>query len=129
MRRLAISLFALLIIAAVPALAAEEPPARVGRVSVVQGQLGFHTKGETKWSAAAVNYPVAAGGSFWTDPRSRAEFRIGAQTIDLDNNTQLDITRLNQQVMQFSVPQGRIGLHLRQLGEGNSVEIDIPRGG
>jgi hypothetical protein len=32
-------------------------------------------------------------------------------------------------VMQLSVPQGRIGVHLRQLGEGNSAEIDIPRGG
>src|SRR5262249_116804 len=35
----------------------------------------------------------------------------------------------DKQIMQLSVPQGRIGLHLRQLGEGNSVEIDIPRGG
>src|SRR5207249_12010029 len=55
--------------------------------------------------------------------------RIGSETINLANNTEIDITRLDQQVMQLSVPQGRIGLHLRQLGEGNSVEIDIPRGG
>src|SRR5438270_11605771 len=98
MRRLAISILGLLLIGAVPALAQEEPPARVGRVSLVAGHLGFHTKGETAWSAAAVNYPVATDGSFWTDPQSRAEIRIGAQTIDLANNTQLDITKLNEQV-------------------------------
>ena len=31
--------------------------------------------------------------------------------------------------MQLALPQGRIGLHLRQLPEGSSVEVDIPRGG
>jgi len=129
MHRLTISFFALFLIAGLPAMAAEEPPARVGRVSFIAGQLGFHTKGDSQWSAASVNYPVATGGVFWTDPKSRAEMRIGAQTLDLDNNTQLDVARLDKQVMQLSVPQGRIGLHLRQLGEGNSVEIDISRGG
>jgi hypothetical protein len=112
-----------------PAFAEEQPPARVGRVSFVAGQLGFHAKGETQWSPAAVNYPVATGGAFWTDPRSRAEIRIGAQTIALAYHTEIGITRLDQQVMQIAVPQGRIELHLRQLGDGNSVEVDIPRGG
>jgi hypothetical protein len=112
-----------------PASAEEQPPARVGRVSFVSGQLGFHAKGETQWSPAAVNYPVATGGAFWTDPRSRAEIRIGAQTIALASDTQIDVTRLDQQVLQIAVPQGRIELHLRQLGDGNSAEVDIPRGG
>ena len=134
MRRITVSLFALLVIAAAPggtrpASAEEQPPALVGRVSTVDGQLGFHVKGETQWSAASVNYPVATGGSFWTDPKSRAEIRIGAQTIDLAGNTEIDVTRLDQQVMQIAVPQGRIELHVRQLGDGSSVEVDIPRGG
>ena len=111
------------------ASAEEQPPARVGRVSAVAGQLGFHAKGETQWSSAAINYPVATGGAFWTDPKSRAEMRIGAQTIALAYNTEIDISRLDRQVMQIAVPQGRIELHLRQLGDGNSVEVDIPRGG
>jgi hypothetical protein len=111
------------------ASAEEQPPARVGRVSAVAGQLGFHAKGETQWSPAAINYPVATGGAFWTDPRSRAEIRIGAQTIALTYNTEIDISRLDRQVMQIAVPQGRIELHVRQLGDGNSVEVDIARGG
>jgi hypothetical protein len=134
MRRIAVSILALLVIAAVPgsirpASAEEQPPALVGRVSTIAGQLGFHLKGETQWSAASVNYPVATGGSFWTDPKSRAEIRIGAQTIDLAGNTEIDVVKLDQQVMQIALPQGRIELHLRQLGGGNSAEIDIPRGG
>jgi hypothetical protein len=133
MRRLTVSLLALIAIAvagsARPALAQEEPPARVGRVSFVEGQLGFHAAGETQWSAAAVNYPVATGGAFWTDPKSKAEIRIGGQTIDLSGDTEIDLTQLNQQVIQIALPQGRIALRLRQLAEGNSIEIDLPRGG
>src|SRR5688572_33421676 len=86
MRRLAVAVLALFVIAGSlassrPALAQEEPPARVGRISFLSGQIGFHAAGETQWSAAAVNYPVATGGAFWTDPNSRAEIRIGSQTI------------------------------------------------
>ncbi|HLY44082.1 MAG TPA: DUF6600 domain-containing protein [Stellaceae bacterium] len=129
MRRLILSVIALCTVAALPALAQEEPPARVGRVSFVEGQLAFHTKGETTWSSAAVNYPVATGGSFWTDPKSRAEIRIGAQTINLSGNAEVDIVKLNEQVMQLAVPQGRVEVQLRQLGEGESAELDMPRGG
>src|SRR5205814_6514523 len=111
-----------------PAVAEEQPPARVGRVSVVDGRLGFHAVGETQWSAAAVNYPVATGGAFWTDPKSRAEIRIGSRTIDLSGNTELDVTKLDQQVMKLGLPQGRIDLRVRQLLEGESIEIDLPRG-
>ena len=79
MRSVANALLIVALIAATPALAQQEPPARVGRVALVAGQLGFHEKGETTWSKASVNYPVAAGGAFWTDPKSRAEFRIGSR--------------------------------------------------
>ncbi|HLY44083.1 MAG TPA: DUF6600 domain-containing protein [Stellaceae bacterium] len=129
MYRLAAAFLAAILCAAVPALAQEAPPARVGRVSLVQGQLAFHLAGETQWSGAAVNYPAAAGGSFWVDPQSKAEIRVGTETISLAPNTELDIVKLDEQVMQLSLPQGRIEVHLRQLGQGQSVEIDVARGG
>src|SRR5205085_11893821 len=96
MRRLAFSFLALALIAAVPALAQEAPPARVGRVSFVSGQLGFHTAGETAWSAAAVNYPVATGGVSWAGPKSRAELRDGSPTVDPAGNTWPGPTKLDQ---------------------------------
>jgi hypothetical protein len=128
MRSVANALLIVALIAATPALAQQEPPARVGRVALVAGQLGFHEKGETTWSKASVNYPVAAGGAFWTDPKSRAEFRIGSRSIAISGNTELNIAKLDQQVMQLAVPQGRIDLRVRQLLEGESIEVDLPRG-
>jgi hypothetical protein len=129
MHFLAKSLFALgFLAAAMPALAQQEPPARVGRVAVVAGELGFHGPGETNWSKASPNYPVASGESFWTDPKSRAELRIGSRSIAMNGNTELAMAKLDQQVMQLALKQGRINLHVRTLLESESVEVDLPKG-
>jgi hypothetical protein len=122
------SLVLLSLAVAPPALAQQEPPARVGSITSVSGNIAFHMAGETQWSAAGVNYPVATGGSFWTDPQARAEIQIGPSTIDMPGGTELDVTNLNDQVSQMSVPQGRLYLHLRQLEAGQSFEIDLPQG-
>src|SRR6516225_7142770 len=60
MRVLAKSLLLLILLVAVPALAQVEPPARVGRVSLVSGALAFYGPGDSDWSAAKVNLPVGA---------------------------------------------------------------------
>ena len=128
MHRPLITLTILTVVIAAPGLAQQAPPTRVGRVSFVSGNLAFHTAGQTEWSAAAVNYPVATGAVLWTDAEARAEIRIGPDTVDMASNTELDVVALDERVTRFEVPQGRIYLHLRRLDQGRSVEIDIPRG-
>ena len=119
----------LILAAAAPALAQQrEPPSRVGSVRYVSGNIAFHMAGESQWSAAGVNYPVATGGSFWTDPQSRAEIQIGPSTLGMAGGTEIDVTNLNEQLAQIGIPQGRLYLHLRQLNAGQSFEIDLPQG-
>jgi FecR protein len=128
MHRLLIALTILTVFIAAPTLAQQVPPARVGRVSLVSGNLAFHTAGQAEWSAGGVNYPVAAGASLWTDTDARAEIRIAPDTIDMASSTELDVAELDERVTRLDVPQGRIHLHLRRLDQGQSFEIDIPRG-
>jgi len=128
MRFLAKSLLVLGLLAAAPALAQQEPPARVGRVAVVAGELGFHGPGETAWSKGSLNYPVATGESFWTDPKSRAELRIGSRSIAMNGNTEVAIAKLDQQIMQLALKQGRINVRVRTLLESESIEVDLPKG-
>ena len=47
----------------------------------------------------------------------------------MSGGTELEIVNLSDLVIQIAVSRGRLNLHLRQVGEGESVEIDIPRGG
>ena len=52
MRFLAKTFLVFVFLSGVPAFAQEEPPARVGRVSLVSGTLAFYGPGDTDWSAA-----------------------------------------------------------------------------
>ena len=126
---LARSLVLLILLLAIPALAQVEPPARVGRVSLVSGALAFYGPGDSDWSAARVNLPVGAGAWLATDPQSRAELRIGADSLDLANDTQLNFAELRDRVMQIALSQGRVDLHLRRLQQDETAEIDVPGGG
>src|ERR1051325_7049270 len=130
MRFLARPLLLLLTLSvAFPAFAQKEPPARVGRVSIVSGTLAFFGPGDSDWSKAPVNLPVAAGAWLATDPQSRAEFRVGPASINLGNDTQLNIAELDGKLMQLALTQGRLDLHLRRLKKEETAEVDIPRGG
>jgi hypothetical protein len=105
------------------------PPRRVGQLTLRSGNVGIRATGESGWTEAELNQPVSTGGALRTDPRARAEIRVGANTIDLSNSTDIEITTLSDQVTQITLSRGRIDLHLRQADEGESVEVDIPRGG
>jgi hypothetical protein len=116
--------------AAAPALApAPAPPARVGRVSLASGKLEFRGPGDSAWSPASINDPVATGVALRTDPQARGEIRIGADTIDLDGGTEIAVAKLDLPIAEIAVRHGRIDLDIRGFNIGESVQIDSPRGG
>src|SRR6266436_8729539 len=115
--------------AVAPIPGVDMPPSRVGGLNFRSGNVGFRAPGQTGWTDAEVNQPVYTGGAFRTDPQARAEIRIGANTIDLSSNSEIEIAGLRDQVTQIALSRGRIDLRLRQVEEGESVEIDTPRGG
>jgi hypothetical protein len=127
--RLLLKSLVLLVAATLPVAAEEEPPARVGQISYVSGNVAFHMASETQWSAAGINYPVATGGSYWTEAAARAEIQLGPNTLEMSGGTELDATKLDEQVTRVALPQGRIFVHVRAIDEGENIEIDIPRGG
>ena len=104
------------------------PPARVGRVSAVTGNLAFHAAGDTAWSPAAINYPVAAGEGFQTAPGALAEIEIGRQRISLAGGSEIAIAKLDAHTLDIKVARGRIGVRLAGLGDGENVTVELPRG-
>ena len=113
--------------ATTPAAAAETPPGRVGRLSLVFGNVSVRASGE--WLDALLNFPVAAGASLRTGAQARAEIEIGADTIELAPESEIEITKLDDRAIQVAVIGGRIGFALRRLGYGESVEVEMSREG
>src|SRR5215469_4683920 len=87
--------------AAGPALAQVDPDAQVGRVSIVSGAVAFYGSGDSDWSAATVNMPVATGAWLATDRNSRAELHVGSDSIDMAYDTQLNAVALQNHFSQL----------------------------
>jgi Family of unknown function (DUF6600) len=125
--------FSVAIVLAAPAFA-EDPPHRVGSLNYISGEVNYALRPETgdpavlSWATADFNQPVCQDMSLQTGPLARARIRIGPNAIQMSSDTLLDMLNLNDQLIEASIRQGRVYLQLRDLGEGESVEIEIPRG-
>jgi hypothetical protein len=110
---------------AAPALPAETLPGRIGRLSFVSGNV--RARDSKHWADAVLNLPLAEGGSVRTGAQSRAEIEIGIDTIDLASDTEIAVTKLEDQTIRIALVRGRIGLAPRQGDNGESVEVDLSR--
>ena len=112
-----------------PAPVADPPPSRVGRVSLTSRNVDLRNPGQAGWADAEVNQPVFAGQALRTDSRSRAEVQIGANTVDLSGDTEIELASLSNQYVQIAMSRGRLAVRLHELGNGKAVEVDFPQGG
>ena len=103
--------------------AGEDPPGRVGRVSLVVGSTELLAEPRTDWEAATLNTPVVAGTSLRTAAQSRAEARIGSVSVQMNGNSQLGVQALDDQSLVLVLARGNIALNLRELAAGERVEV------
>ncbi|GGF12450.1 hypothetical protein GCM10011611_17610 [Aliidongia dinghuensis] len=106
----------------------QDPPARVGYVSLVEGTVSLHPSANDPWAAATVNYPMTAGSSLWTEPGGKAEIQIGAARVDLDGGTEVDIVAVDDHSVDINVPQGRVDVRLHDRQPNETYEVTVPRG-
>jgi hypothetical protein len=132
MRKILISSLPLLLIAGivsalpVSALAQDDPPGRVARLSFTQGSVSFQVQGDTDWVQADPNRPLTTGDNIWADKDSRAEVHIDSTAIRLASESGLSFLNLDDRTVQLQLPQGTIEVHLRQLAAGDAFEVDTP---
>jgi hypothetical protein len=117
------------VVRAAAPVSAAPPSGRVGQVSLLSGKVGFRGLGDTTWTNAQINDPIAGGVSLRTDPQARAVIRFGSDTIALAEGTEIAIASLNERAAELAISQGRVDLDIPQLGKGETVQIDFSRGG
>ncbi|APV50366.1 hypothetical protein BWI17_12080 [Betaproteobacteria bacterium GR16-43] len=130
MRSPSIFVAALLTLAAPAAWSApegsDEPPGRVGRVSYTIGSVSLYADPERNWEKAYVNSPLTSENSLWTEPRARAEVRIGSTALRLDETTQLDMRRLGDMELRAHVVRGSLSVFIRDFDRSERYEISTP---
>src|SRR5437868_2113488 len=75
-------------------LALADPPAVVGRISAVQGQVTLvgGDDGNDEPVAALLNWPVTGANHINTASGARTEFRVGSTAVRVDGASDLEIT-------------------------------------
>src|SRR5437868_14376980 len=74
---------------------AQDPPARVGRISYLEGPASVYQDPDAGWQEALLNIPLTSENSVWTDRNARAEVQVSASALRMAGMTQLDILRLD----------------------------------
>ena len=103
-----------------------DPPSRVARISVLDGNVSFQPSGTEDWAAAARNRPVTVGDKLWTDQDSRAELQVGEASLHLGSMTALSFLNLDENILQARIAEGAINFRVREMREGDLYEVDTP---
>ncbi len=104
-----------------------DPPGRVARLSYIQGSVSLQPAGQQDWVAAELNRPLTTGDKLWSDAQgSRAELDIGGAVIRAGANTGFSFLNLDDNVAQMQVTAGTVIVHVRELLENQTYEVDTP---
>src|ERR1035437_1109222 len=128
MPKMLIKLFVVWVLAVPLAFAIEktDPPGRAARLSFVEGTVSLQPGGVDDWVSAEVNRPLTSGDKLWTESGSRAELQIGSAALRLNGRTNASVIKLDDRTVQIEITLGMLSVHIRDLGEGETFEVDTP---
>ena len=106
----------------------EDPPARVARVSYLNGQVSVQPGGVDDWAPAQLNLPLKGGDALWTPSRSRAELQVGPTGLRAADGTSLELLRVEDGAFQVGLDQGSVMVRLLPGAARDAVEVDTPAG-
>ena len=111
-----------------PPVSADDPPARVARISALQGTVSFQPSGADEWSVATLNYTVTTGDRLFAGMGARAELDVGRLAMRIGENSDLTVTDLTDHFVHVGLTQGILRVAVYRLPQGDSVEVDTPNG-
>ena len=126
-----------ILLIAVPSLRAQndvsgDPPNRVARISVIQGNVSLEPNGVNDFSQAEINYPLTSGDRVYVDNTSLGELQTAGLAVRLGNGADVTLSSLTDNIAQFGLAQGSIRVRTRSLASFNgsqaTVEVDTPNG-
>lgn len=118
-----LALLALLsLLLAMPAHA-EDPPARAGRISDISGEAWIFDSQSRDWERLARNQTVAEGDRLRSDGSSRVTLRIGSTTLWLDERSELEVERMDDERVLLRVERGSLALKLRSREQAQDYRV------
>ena len=117
-----------LIAGLLPALAAGDPPGRIGRLSQIPGDVIVRSDRQDPGSPATINWPVSSGAIIDTERRSRAEVWVGSTAYRLDSNSRAEFVTVNDQIVDLLLANGTLAVTIRDRDQADDLQIVTPGG-
>ncbi len=108
------------------AWAQTDPPARVARLSYMNGAVSMEPNGTEDWVPAVINRPFTTGDYVWADTDAHAELQLDNSVVRLNNGTSMGFLALDDRTVQIKLGDGEVQVRLNQLGTGEVYEVDTP---
>lgn len=103
-----------------------DPPARAGRLALIEGSVSMQPAGLNDWNAAPLNQPLTAGDTLWSDSGSRAELDLGEARVRLDGRSGVGLVDLTDRVIQLRLDAGSLDVAVSEVADLDTFEIDAP---
>jgi hypothetical protein len=105
-----------------------DPPARMGRLSLVVGPVEARVDDKQPFAPALLNLPLGSASRVRTAPEGRAEVRVGSVSAQLEGNSHLVLRTVEDDTLALVLFYGELGLHvpnLPGLGTGQRVLVYV----
>lgn len=87
-----------------------DPPTRVARVAELQGPVFWYDAEQRDWQPLLRNQTLAEGDRLRVGERGRVGLRIGAHAFWLDERSELELRRLDDDRIDFDLERGALAL-------------------
>ncbi|MCS0591672.1 hypothetical protein NX782_20985 [Massilia norwichensis] len=109
------------------AVAADEPPARVGRIALTQGIVSIGGDVGAEMNPTQVNWPVTSGNMVTTGLGARTELRVGSTSIRLDGDSSLEIIELDDDSIRLRLHYGSASVRVLNPDVLRGFELVTPQ--
>ena len=111
-----------------PAHAAIDPPARVGRLSEVEGNVTFRTNQQDAGGPALVNWPVSSGAIVDTEQGARAEIWIGSTAFRLSDDSEAEFAAVDDRGVSLLLHGGTLAVTIHDRDQADDLAVTTPAG-
>jgi hypothetical protein len=115
--------FALAVAVTLPALAQSDPPARVGRLALIENEVFFRVDRNDQGGPATLNWPVSSGAVLETGRRGRAEIWIGSTAYRLADNSQAEFSTVDDSSVDLRLNGGSLAVSILDRDQVDDVVV------
>ncbi|MCG2575645.1 hypothetical protein LZ012_01400 [Dechloromonas sp. XY25] len=119
---------AAIVLLALPALAQSDPPSRVGRVSYLDGEVGFRVDRREEGGPATLNWPVSSGAVLESGRQGRAEVWIGSTAYRLSGDSQVEFPLIDDRRVDARLNGGSLAVSVLDRDQADDALVTTPDG-